>query len=74
MSQREKKKPIRDYGRTTSKSTDTTSTVATKSKIEVMRKQYKNIKVPESYLKKHGTFQYEIDLNDTSSMITGIIF
>jgi hypothetical protein len=47
MSQREKKKPIRDYGRTTSKSTDTTSTVATKSKIEVMREQYKNIKVPE---------------------------
>lgn len=42
------KSPIQDYGKPTSKLTDTTSMVTTKSKIEAMREQYKNIKVPES--------------------------
>jgi hypothetical protein len=65
---------IRDDSKHGSKSTDATSTVATKSKIEAMREQYKNLKIPESYLAQHETFQHDIDLDDTSSMITGIIF
>lgn len=68
---------------TTSRSTVTTkspapattskSTVTTKSKVQHMKEQYKNIKIPESYLDQQKDLQHNLDLDDFPSLAAGII-
>lgn len=53
--------------------TTTKSTVITKSKVQYMKEQYKNIKVPESYLEQQKDLQHNLDLDDNSSFAAGII-
>ena len=54
---------------TTSKSTVTSKS----SKVQHMKEQYKNFKVPDSYLKQQKDLRHNLDLDDNPSLETGII-
>src|SRR4051812_32693822 len=53
--------------------TTSKSTVTTKSKVQHMKEQYKNFKVPDSYLEQQKNLRHNLDLDDNPSLETGII-
>jgi hypothetical protein len=54
--------------------TTSKSTVTSKSKVQHMKEQYKNFKVPDSYLEKQKELRHNLDLyDDNPSLETGII-
>ena len=54
--------------------TTSKSTVTSKSKVQHMKEQYKNFKVPDSYLEKQKELCHNLDLyDDNPSLETGII-
>src|SRR4051812_45020657 len=88
MSQQEKKKSITKVYKylseitpaattsnetTPAPATTSKSTVTTKSKVQHMKEQYKNFKVPDSYLEQQKNLRHNLDLDDNPSLETGII-
>jgi hypothetical protein len=53
--------------------TTSKSTVTTKSKVQHMKEQYKNFKVPDSYLEQQKDLCHNLDFDDNPSLETGII-
>ncbi|GBC36501.2 hypothetical protein GLOIN_2v1768536 [Rhizophagus irregularis DAOM 181602=DAOM 197198] len=54
--------------------TTSKSTITSKSKVQHMKEQYKNFKVPDSYLEKQKELRHNLDFNDDNpSLETGII-
>ncbi|CAB5385360.1 unnamed protein product [Rhizophagus irregularis] len=54
--------------------TTSKSTITSKSKVQHMKEQYKNFKVPDSYLEKQKELRHNLDLDDDNpSLETGII-
>jgi hypothetical protein len=54
--------------------TTSKSTVTSKSKVQHMKEQYKNFKVPDSYLEKQKELRHNLDLyDDNPSLETCII-
>jgi hypothetical protein len=53
--------------------TTSKSIVTTKSKVQHMKEQYKNFKVPDSYLEQQKDLRHNLDLDDNPSLETDII-